>query len=410
MAAIVPHCVASIEPNGNNSAKLTLIARNGFFALVALALLLMSGCAAQRTVLPAWTLPQLPPPRVATLPLTVGVHYPDAFHREKHQDKMGEAFWYVHKPGGASVALFDSVLSATFERIVRIPTWPPTGGAHPEVALVIVPNISDVRTDYPGYLYRTITYEISIFTAGGVRIDNWTVVATGTGTVFTSHETFSTSALRDGAAQLLIGLRERPEIRARLPAHDPAPITEAAADARARNNGIVILTSASGGESWETCMKDALSVGTPSVPVIETERFRDAVFPWFEPSVLPESDAGAQRIKNPLVGAAAMEIGARYVLLVGGKTVHGQGKGPFWCGGGYGGAGCLGVTSAERHTSLSLTLWDLLRREAVDEIEASESGSATWIGIVVPIPIISMTETEACQEAAAKVRQLLKDR
>lgn len=410
MAAIVPETVALIETPGGDFAELALIVRKGLLALVALALLLISGCAAQRTVFPAWNLPQLPSPRVAPLPLTVGVHYPDALHREKHEEARGGPYLFVHDPGGASIALFDSVLGATFERIIRIPAWPPTGGAQPEVALVIVPSISGVWTGYGAYGTRTIEYEIGIFTAGGVRIDTWNVSATGTGTAFfTNDETFSALTLRDAAAELLIGLRERPEIKARLPETDPVPIAEAA-DGWTRNRGIAILPSTPSGESWATCMKDALSGGP--VPFVEAERFRDATFPWFEPSVDQPAtpEAWAQRLKDSLAGAGAMEIRARYALLVGGTTVNEPQKGPFMCGGGYGGAGCLGVTSSERRTSLRLTLVDLMRRELAGEIETSESGSFTWIGIVVPIPIISPTETAACEEAAAKVRQLLKDR
>jgi len=350
----------------------------------------------------------LPSPRVEPLPLTVGVHYSEAFQREKHEDKH-VPYWMVHEPGGASVALFERVLAATFERVVRIPTWPSAGGARPEVALVIVPSISGVNTDFPTYSTRTIFYEISIFTAGGVRIDTWNVNATGRGTLFTSDETFSASALRDAATQLLIGLRERSEIRARLPAHDPEPFTEVA-DGWARNRGIVILPNAPDDESWVTCMKDALSRG--SVPLVEVDRFRDAVFPWFEPSVNQPTtpEAWVQRLKDPLVAAGAMEAGARYVMFVDGSTSHSEQEGPFMCGGGAVGAACLGVTSAERHSSLNLAVGDFMRGEMAGEIEASETGSFTWVGLILPIPIIDMTETEACHKAAADVRALLKRR
>ena len=75
-----------------------------------------------------------------------------------------------------------------------------------------------------------------------------------------------------------------------------------------------------------------------------------------------------------------------------------------------GGAGCFGFTSGTRHTGLQLTLVDFAQGKLVGDIDISESGTYTWIGLIVPIPIIDPTETEACQKASAKVRRLLKGR
>jgi len=83
--------------------RLVSIARNRTHAAVAFALFLLSGCATQPTQLPAWTFPQLPPPRVARLPLTVGVHYPDSFLRAKHEEKS-QPIWSADRPARATGA------------------------------------------------------------------------------------------------------------------------------------------------------------------------------------------------------------------------------------------------------------------------------------------------------------------
>lgn len=410
VAAVSSLRARSSEPDGNNVAKVTLVTGNRFFALVGLLfLLLLSGCASEpKTV--AWTFPQLPSPRVAPLPVTVGVHYPDAFRHRKYEEKH-TLVWYMHDPGEASVALFDSVLAASFERVVRVPTWPPAEGTEPEAALVIVPSISSLKTLSCGEpsCDGHVTYDIVFFTAGGVPLGTWQVYANVENSLFTSHETFTASILRDAAARLLSGLPGQAEIKTRLPENDPAPIARAASD-WARLRGVAILPGAPGSDNWVTCMSDALRGG--SAPLIEVEQFRNAVFPWFEPSVDQPTtpEAWAQRLRDPLVAAGGMEAGARYIVFVNGHTSHSEHNGPFTCGAGYGGAGCVGVMSADRRTVLNVRVADLMRGEMAEEIKTSESGSNTWVGLIVPIPIISMTETEACNRAAAEVNELVKPR
>jgi hypothetical protein len=416
MVSIVPVHVASVELNGNSSGKLSWFARNCFSALIVSVLLLTAGCATEPKVLPAWTFPQLPSPRVAPLPITVGVHYTEAFQRKRHEDKhdRNKVLWYEHDPGGASVALFDSVFSATFEKVVRIPTWPPAGGAEPEVDFVLLPSVSRVSTtdvNFPIFaLTRTITYEIKIFTAGGALLHTWEVDGNGAGSWISSHETFTALALRDAAARLLIGLRERPPIRTRLSTGERARVTAAPDETLPGINGIAVLPGPLDDPGWANCMKDALE--RESVPVIEGERFRDATFPWFEPSLRRPrtADGLAQWLNDPLVRRSAIESGARYVLFVGGATSNEDPAGPFFCGGSYPGAGCFGVMSGKRVSSMNLTLADFARREMAGEINSSESGSSTWVGFILPIPIISATETAACHKAAVEVRKLVESR
>jgi hypothetical protein len=386
--------------------RLVSIARNHTHAAAALALLLLSGCATQPTELPEWTLPQLPPPRVARLPLSVGVHYPESFLRAKHEEKS-QPIWYLHEPGGASVALFESVLGATFEKVVPIPVWPLPNGEQTDVALVIEPRVSGLST-----LHGYVTYEISFYTPGGTRQGTWNVHANAEVSLFTTHETFTALVLRGAAAQLLIGLRERPELTTHLAARDPAPIKQAPAERRARNAGIALVPRVSGGDDWLSCVESGLRDGAPALQFIESERFRDALFPWFEPSIEQPTtpEAWAKRLSDSAIADRAVELGARYVLLVGGATANGPMNGTLSCGAAPGAIGCFGFTTGTRQTRMHLTLVDLALKELVEDLNVSESGTFSWIGLGLPIPIISATETEACQKATADVQELLQRR
>lgn len=401
-----PVRVASSATAGRRPTTLTSSVRSGFVAGIALSLLVLSGCASEPTQLPAWTVPKLPQPRVAPLPLTVGVHYPDAFLRAKQEEKS-QTIWYMHEPGPASAQLLDGVFAATFEKVVRIPAWPPLNGSRADVPLVIVPRVSGVST-LNGY----ITYELDFYTPGGVLQGTWSVLATADVSLFGSQETFTTSALREAAAKLLVGLRERPELSAYRSEPKTVSLTPVAADRGARDTGIVLLPRARDDDEWLSCIESGMRDGAQTMRFIGFEPFRDAAFPWFEPSIEQPATpkAWAERLSNPLIAHGAVELGVRYALLVGGNTENGPGNGSLACSIAPGGAGCFGYTSGTRHTGLQLTLVDFARRELVGNIDISENGTYTWIGLVVPIPIIDPTETEACRKASAEVRQLLESR
>lgn len=386
--------------------RLTAISRNALVATIVFVFQLLAGCASQPTELPAWSLPKLPPPQVARLPLTVGVHYPANFLRAKHEEKS-QPVWYMHEPGGASVALFDSALTATFEKVIQISAWPPAGGAQPGVAVVLVPRVSDLST-LNGY----ITYEITFYSPTGTHQGTWSVHANADVSWFTSHETFSALVLRSAAAQLLIGLRERSEITAHLTAGESAPVRQTYADRRAGHNGMVLVPRISGDDDWLSCMETGMREGAPALRFIDSQQFRDALFPWFEPSIeLPATpEAWGKRLADPAISNNAMKIGARYVLLIGGHTQNGPMNGSLTCGGGPGALGCFGFASGTRNTKMQLTLVDLARREHVGDVEVTESGSFSWLGLGLPIPIISATESEACTRASANVLGLMDGR
>ena len=424
MAATAVTCLGSIQPHWNNFGSQILVSGKRIFTLLGLfSVFLMSGCAMEPIPM-TWHPPELPAPRVEPLATTVGVHYSESFQHGKHKE-MSELSLrpFMHEPGSASVALFDKVLAATFQQVVRIRTWPPGRSAEPHVDLVIVPRISDVsimacktNREPGGPLLSCsthITYTVDFHAAGGERLYTWELKVNNKNprvnllSIFSYQEIVIASGLRHAAATLLMGLPEHPGIKAYLSENDSAPVMNTKEDwSRAR--GIAILPSVPDGESWAECMSSALREGP--LPIVETKAFRDAVFPWFEPSVYQPttSRAWAGRLGNGLIRAGAREAGARYVLFVGGSTIEGESEGPLLGVGGAAGAACFGWTSADRNTYLKLKLVDLMSGEVRGEIENSESGSSTLACFFVPVPIISMTETRACYGAAAKVREVLK--
>ena len=379
-------------------------------ATLALSVTLLSGCATEPKEAPPWNFPQLPPPHVTPLPLTVGVHYPEAFLRGKYEEKSmenGWTIWYMHGPGPAGAALFDSVLRATFAKVVDVREWPPAEDAAPDVALVLVPRLVELST-----VHGSVTYEIGFYAPEGSRIGAWTVHATAEVTFFTGHETFTASVLRDAAARLLIGLRDRGEITAHLPPRSPGPDTQQSMNRKPKADAIAVLPKTPGDEEWLDCVQNGMRDGTPMLKFVEFEPFRDALFPWFEPSgdEPATAEAWAKRLSDPMLAEGAEKLGVRYVVLVGGKTINGTLTGSFQCTVSGSAGGCFGMSTGTRQTGMKVTLADLARRELVGAEELTENGEYTWIGLIVPIGFASTTETDACRKASEKVLLWLEGR
>ena len=368
--------------------------------------LFLVACASEPAHPPAWIFPALPTPNVAPLPLTVGVHYPEAFLRKKHEER-DDFNWYLHDPGGASAKLIENVLSASFKKVVPIPQWPPANPSDPGVDVIIVPRVQSLSRAH-GF----ITYEIDFYTPQGVRSGTWVVHASADVSYFTGHEEFTSMVLRDAAAKLLIGFRARKEVAAHLPPDEPEPVVWETTQAKAQSIRMVLLPKKPDDEEWLSCIENRIRDGLPSVQFIPVDPFRDALFPWFEPSgEQPETrEDWAKRLAQPLILQGAARMGVRYVLLVGGETVNGPMQGSFQCTAGAGAAGCFGFSTGTRDTGLQLTLADFARREWVGNIDIAESGEYTWIGLVLPIGFATMTETDACRKASEKALQLLEGR
>src|SRR5262249_12153400 len=101
----------------------------------------------------------LPPARVVPSPAAVAVFYSPGFTRQQVADRAMPSL--SHRPGPASVALFDRVLEAAFGQVVRLPAWPSDPGKRPEVALVFVPRVAGIATvQTPGSTARLVDYTI----------------------------------------------------------------------------------------------------------------------------------------------------------------------------------------------------------------------------------------------------------
>lgn len=170
-----------------------------------------------------------------------------------------------------------------------------------------------------------------------------------------------------------------------------------------------ILPLSLGEGHFADCVQAELAKNISEIKFIAGDKFRDALFPWFEPSTFPKNmeDLGAT-MNQPLVLDRIQSIGIRFIIFVGGHKLKGEFDGPFTFVGGFGAAGAFGYISSDRKTEIKAVLWDLEKMVSLGEVEVEKSGSFKWIGLILPIPIPDVTESSACRETAERIANCLK--
>lgn len=373
--------------------------------LVAALLMVLTGCAISPVALDPAPVPQIPEPRVSRIDAVVGVYYSPGFAIDPVYEKNALGITVIHRTGAANTALFDQLLAASFQRVVRLEQAPAKDTVPKGINAVIVPQLGYLRTHddtLGGHNTLWMRLQIQVLSPTLEEIDAWDYTAIAQRPPGRGHERNYAPLYRAVAAQFLLDLNERPKLEALRgkPPEMPAPPTAATAPE------VALLPASRGAQRWVECVSDALDDKTRA-RIVGADRFRDALFPWFETSTLPDTAEGlAQRIRRALAHAGTQSTLYPTLALIGGDTTN-QFKGPFYCGGNAMGAGCLGAASGERKTVIRVAIWDLQRATQTTEFESSESGTSILLGLVLPIPLIAATEGRACELAASGLSQAL---
>ncbi len=155
------------------------------------------------------------------------------------------------------------------------------------------------------------------------------------------------------------------------------------------------------------CVHRAMREAEPGLKIMPGQTFRDALFPWFEPTLAPaNADELAALLARPAVKRRVEELSIRYVVVATGSTTK-QDEGLFFCGGGGPGVGCLGFASQDRESRITAAIWDLKQGTSAGQLTAKTTGTNVSIGILVPILFFSATETAACEGLGKRLAQFL---
>ena len=146
------------------------------------------------------------------------------------------------------------------------------------------------------------------------------------------------------------------------------------------------------------CLNRSLSKKQDQFNIISTTEFQNIFYPWFEPSTAPQNIEdlpkvlGKQIIKDKLD-----ELEIKYLVKVTGETKTNASAGALSCAAGPGGGGCFGFAWWDDTSSYEASVWDLSQETSVGNLSANVSGTSVIPAIVIPIPILARTQSNACE-------------
>ena len=163
----------------------------------------------------------------------------------------------------------------------------------------------------------------------------------------------------------------------------------------------IVLFPSGGDKRLVHCLGEQLAErGIGSERLLATQTFQDALFPWFEPVHAPRTVSELEAVlARPKVAETIVELRVRYLLSLAVRNKS-DGFPGMLCGGGYGGAGCLGLAWSDESSTFDAVVWDVTRGSEAGTVTASSTGTSMGLGLILPIVFVAYTEDEVCAALA----------
>jgi len=157
-----------------------------------------------------------------------------------------------------------------------------------------------------------------------------------------------------------------------------------------------------------SCVSNSVRRGNTGIKVIEEQKFRDAMFPWFEPRTAPANTSDLPEIiAQPDLAARLQELGLRYLVWIEGDTDRTDAGGSLTCSVTTAGAGCFGFLTWENDSSYEASVWDIRSGTSVGRISSDAVGTSYMPAVVVPVPLIARVRSSACNSMADQLKTFL---
>jgi hypothetical protein len=157
-----------------------------------------------------------------------------------------------------------------------------------------------------------------------------------------------------------------------------------------------------------SCVSKNMRGGGDGIQVIDEQRFRDAMFPWFEPRTAPANTSDLPEIiSQPELAARLEELGLRYLVWIEGDTDRTDAGGSLTCSVTTAGAGCFGFLTWENDSSYEASVWDIRTGNSVGRISSDAVGTSYMPAVVVPLPFIARVRSSACNSMADQLKRFL---
>jgi hypothetical protein len=318
--------------------------------------------------------------------------------------------------GAASAAVFRQALAATVTELVERPALPavPAEDDRAEAVLTLGAPAVAVDTAQPRpdlwALRQRADFPVALARRDG-SVEHGTLEAKAALAdyfePFTSRAPANTETLRNAAARLIAWLRARAEVA--------APGVAASAVAAGRHAVVLRIDAGlSAGDSHEAWLTDCIAATAPPPPLAAgrtpAAALRDALFPWFDPGVLPEQpEAIAALLERPAVRARLAELDVGLLLLYSLRDGGHDTTNKLVCTSGAAGM-CIGLYRETQLLVVDAALWDVAARRPLDRRSDEVKRSGGMVGALLPIPFFTSNASQVCQQLRDFVAATVKRR
>jgi hypothetical protein len=403
---------------------------------MAILTLFLSGAAMAAVIsIPA---PSIPPLLAQPLPIKIGLcvtsalrgaHLRQLNHRARLEAGAGAPGqgpdWQL---GDAAVGALTTVTRAAFAEVAVLDGCVPNATPPRDFPAILVPELISADVPLTGTasdgnnLHARVELRMTLLSTPGTSTVSWDVsgaepIRFGLLRKSSPEETARalSAALRDACARLIADLYVNAEVHPWLTnlTIGQSVDSDNAADV-ANDSGIALLNyglDARVAQRMTDCITSTVTKQGNKIKVTDAQQAKNAFFPWLEESVVSFSPKqAATLLSNRMIQQRSRESRLRYVVFITEEYGSSHMKGPFFCGGGYGGAGCLGAAGIARETTVHAVVWDLERgRQA--ELSATENAHDLLVGFVLPlwIPGGLPTTTQACHTMAQDLLRMVRE-
>jgi hypothetical protein len=177
--------------------------------------------------------------------------------------------------------------------------------------------------------------------------------------------------------------------------------------------GVVVLarrhhTTHEAEQEFVDCISDALASGKDKITVLDSVKFEDMLYPWFEPSTAPLNITDfSELLDRPQVAQRISDTGVRFVVWLDGSTDRVAKGGNITCAAGMGGGGCMGLAWWEDDARYDAAVWDIQRLDQSGTIYADVRGRSVMPAVIIPMPFIARPQLKACRGLTKQLEQFL---
>ena len=145
------------------------------------------------------------------------------------------------------------------------------------------------------------------------------------------------------------------------------------------------------------CLNNSILNKQDTFEIIPTRQFQNLFYPWFEPSTAPQSIEDLPKILgNELIKEKLSVMKIKYLIKITGETKTNASSGALSCAAGPGGGGCFGFAWWDDTSAYNASVWDLSQETSVGNVSANVTGTSMIPAIIIPIPILARTQSNAC--------------